>query len=71
MRPKQKRVKWVTVGDESERVSERKKWGWFTCLKSEDTHMHARMHVGARTLACAQKHPPTHPHTTGYMFTAA
>ena len=33
--PKQKRVKWVRVAGESERVSERKKRGWFTCLKSD------------------------------------
>ena len=35
LRPKQKRVKWVRVAGESERVSERKRRGWFTCLKSD------------------------------------
>ena len=35
LRPKQKRVKWVRVAGESERVSERKRRGWFRCLKSE------------------------------------
>ena len=35
LHPKQKRVKWVRVADESERVSERKRRGWFTCLKSD------------------------------------
>ena len=33
--PKQKRVKWVKVADESERGSEIKRQGWFTCLKSD------------------------------------
>ena len=33
--PKQKRVKWVMVADESERVSEIKRRGWSTCLKSD------------------------------------
>ena len=32
---KQKRVKWVRVADESKRVSEIKRRGWFTCLKSD------------------------------------
>ena len=31
LHPKQKRVKWVRVADESER----KRRGWFTCLKSD------------------------------------
>ena len=35
LHPKQKRVKWVRVADESERVSEIKRQGWFTCLKSD------------------------------------
>ena len=35
LHPKQKRVKWVRVVDESERVSEIKRRGWFTCLKSD------------------------------------
>ena len=35
LRPKQKRVKWVRVAGESERVNERTRQGWCTCLKSE------------------------------------
>ena len=35
LRPKQKRIKWVRVAGESERVRERKRRGWFTCLKSD------------------------------------
>ena len=35
LHPKQKRVKWVRVADESERVNEVKRRGWFTCLKSD------------------------------------
>ena len=35
LHPKQKRVKWVRVADESERVSEIKRRGWSTCLKSD------------------------------------
>ena len=35
LRPKQKKVKWVRVAGESERVSERKGRGWFRCLKSD------------------------------------
>ena len=35
LRPKQKRVKWVRVAGESERVSERKRRGWFRCLKTD------------------------------------
>ena len=34
LHPKQERVKWVRVAGESERVSERKRRGWLTCLKS-------------------------------------
>ena len=35
LHPKQKRAKWVRVADESERVSEIKRRGWLTCLKSD------------------------------------
>ena len=35
LHPKQKRGKWVRVVDESETMSEKKRRGWFTCLKSE------------------------------------
>ena len=35
LHPKQKRVKWVRVADESERVSKIKRRGWLTCLKSD------------------------------------
>ena len=34
--PKQKTVKWVGVAGESERGSERKRRGWFTCMKSDN-----------------------------------
>ena len=35
LHPKQKGVTWVKVADESERVSERERRGWFICLKSD------------------------------------
>ena len=35
LHPKQQRVKCVKMADESERMSERKRRGWFTCVKSD------------------------------------